>query len=340
MTTSTIPRLLDSIDINNYVERLRTDVPSYSTNNREYEIVYSLVDDKPGDLTRAIQEMEILKTRIKLRQGSRVTTLPSFWEVWNDPNKGLSREILAHPDPDEAKWLLSKKYGYKLATTFMPTYAKSIYEYFQVECVLDPCAGWGDRLIGATVSNCVKKYVGFDPNRALIPGYVDIMRSFGHSENPQVETKPHVSLNTQVETKTNVSLNTQVETKTNVSFTNGFEIYAEPFEVGSLAYPPNSFDFAFTSPPYFDYEDYTPSNPKYKNWIQEFYTPLFQQVERLLKPNSFFAIHIGDTSAGEISSFLFNQVSQISKLRYVSKIGLKGTQSHKIRDIYLFQKQI
>ena len=318
MSIQSIPRLLDAIDIAQYVERLRTEVPAYSTRNREYEIVYSLDDDKPGDLTRAIQEKEILKTRIKLRQGSRVTTLRSFWEIWYDRDSGLREEIMAHTDPNEAKWILSKKYGYKLATTFMPTYAKSIYEYFQGACVLDPCAGWGDRLVGATVSNCVKKYVGFDPNRALIPGYIEIMRQFGVAENtPVLETQ-----------------------KTHVSFTNDFEIYAEPFETGSLAYPPYSFDFAFTSPPYFDYEDYTSTNPKYKDWIQDFYTPLFQQVGRLLKPGSFFAIHIGDTSAGQITRFLFDTVSRISPLRYISKIGLKGTQSHKIRDVYLFQKQI
>ena len=28
-------------------------------------------------------------------------------------------------------------------------YAKAIYEFFEAETVLDPCAGWGDRLTGA-----------------------------------------------------------------------------------------------------------------------------------------------------------------------------------------------
>jgi hypothetical protein len=338
-----IPKLLAAIDAEAYADRLKTDTPIYEIHVRGYEIVYTLLDDKPADLVRAIQEPEILKTRIKLRQGARVTTLPSFWEVWHDKESGLAAEVLAHVDPNEAKWSLSKKYGYKLATTFMPTYAKSIYEYFRGECVLDPCAGWGDRMLGAAVSSCVKKYVGFDPNRALIPGYKEIMRRFGHEQKTResVDTvfsfaETHVA-NPPVATETHVA-NPPVATETHVAFSNDFEIYAEPFEKGILSFPPNSFDFAFTSPPYFDYEDYTPLNPKYKDWFLQFYTPLFKQTARVLKPGAFFAIHIGDTSAGQITRFLVETVPQICDLRYVSKIGLKGAHSNQIRDVWLFRK--
>ena len=320
-----IPKLLEAIDAEAYANRLKTDTPLYNSNIRGYEIVYTLSDDKPADLVRAIQEEEILKTRIKVRQGARVTTLPSFWEVWHTKDSGLSAEVLAHADPNEAKWVLSKKYGYKLATTFMPTYAKSIYEYFRGECVLDPCAGWGDRMLGATVSSCVKKYVGFDPNRALIPGYKEIMRRFGHVQKMRDTVFDFA--------------NPSVATQTHIAFSNDFEIYAEPFEQGVLSFPPNSFDFAFTSPPYFDYEDYTPTNPKYRDWFLQFYTPLFKQTCRVLKPGAFFAIHIGDTSAGQITRFLVETVPKITEFRYVSKIGLKGAHSNQIRDVWLFQKQ-
>jgi hypothetical protein len=355
-----IPKLLDSIDADAYAERLKTDTPTYTSRVRGYEIVYSLVDEKPADFVRAMQEEEILKTRIKVRTGSILKTLPSFWEVWHDRSSGLSDEIAKHPDPHEAKWELSRKYGYKLATTFMPSYAKCIYEYFGAKCVLDPCAGWGDRLVGATVSTCVKKYVGFDPNRALIPGYKRIMHHFGHEEKTQtifsfletesnpvvafngsVATHPNanaqVAFNGSVATQTHVAFNGSVATQTHVAFNNEFEIYAEPFENGILSFPPASFDFAFTSPPYFDYEDYSPSNPIYKDWIREFYTPLFRETARVLKSRSFFAIHIGDTSAGQIQSFLDNVPHQFP-FRYVSKIGLVGAHSKKIRNVHLFQK--
>ena len=50
--------------------------------------------------------------------------------------------IVSHIDPNEAKWTLAKEFQYKIATTFMPAYAKAIYEYFGAKIVLDPCAGW------------------------------------------------------------------------------------------------------------------------------------------------------------------------------------------------------
>ena len=53
----------------------------------------------------------------------------------------------------------------------MPLYAKSIYEHFHAEKVLDPYSGQDDRLLGASTSSCVTNYIGFVPNVNLQPGY-------------------------------------------------------------------------------------------------------------------------------------------------------------------------
>ena len=50
--------------------------------------------------------------------------------------------IALFADPNEAKWSYAREFRYKIATTFMPAYAKAIYEYFDAKVVLDPCAGW------------------------------------------------------------------------------------------------------------------------------------------------------------------------------------------------------
>ena len=49
-----------------------------------------------------------------------------FWDVWADPSRGqeLQRAITSAPDPHEAKWGCAREFGYKMATTFMPGYAK------------------------------------------------------------------------------------------------------------------------------------------------------------------------------------------------------------------------
>jgi hypothetical protein len=316
--TMQFPLIIDSITpekLESYRIRIQHELPDYSADNPEYEIVYQLRDDTPADYTRAIQEREILNTRIKLYniKTGRTTTLRSFVEIWEDPHSGLAADILRAKDPNEAKWQLTRKYNYKIATTFMPMYAKSIYEYFGVANVLDPCAGWGDRMVGALSSKCVQRYVAFDPNIRLVEGYKKMQADFGN----------YVSK----------------EDGRYIEFSNQYSIYSEPFETGVQRLNGEQFQFAFTSPPFFDYEEYSPDNPTYRNWYSEFYEPLFVLVHAHLVDDAFFAIHIDDTSAGKIRDFLFNRVGQITSFKYRGKIGLVGGKSGKIRNVYLFQKQ-
>ena len=308
--------LIDTLSheqLESYRLRIQTEIPEYYTDDPRYEIVYKILDDQPADYTRAIQEKEILKTRLKLKdyKTGKTITLKSFAEIWEDPKSGLSEEILASRDHNEAKWFLAKKYNYKIATTFMPMYAKSIYEYFGAKSVLDPCAGWGDRMCGALASTCVERYVGFDPNQNLVEGYKRIQNDFGHKM---------------------VNL-----TNCNIKFDSGYDIYSVPFENCESYLKDEKFDFAFTSPPFFDYEEYSPDNPTYRDWYREFYEPLFKLTENRLNPNAFFAVHIDDTSAGKIRDFLFKRVSEITRFQYKGKIGLVGGKSGKIRNVYLFQ---
>lgn len=314
-----IPLLIESLSVaqlNSYRERILTEIPEHFIGDPKYEIVYKIADDSPADYVRAIQEAEILKTRLKTydHKSRRLISLPSFTEVWNDPESGLADAVISAKDKNEAKWTLSQKFGYKLATTFMPMYAKSIYEYFGVARILDPCAGWGDRMTGALSSTCVKRYVGFDPNARLVPGYVRIQADFG---------------------------NTLTSDERNCVTFDGAcncEIYSLPFETGAERLGNERFEFAFTSPPFFDYEDYSDENPSYKNWYKEFYEPLFSITEQHLIPGAFFAVHIDDTSAGKIQDFLFQRVNRITSFRYRGKIGLVGGKSGKIRNVYLFQR--
>ena len=309
----TCPRVINSVDLPSLVKRLFTDPVNKDKGNSEFEIIFILPSDELADITRAVQEDQILKTRLKVKKGSQVVDLPSFWDVW-DTNPRLSKSILASSDPNEEKWKCRRDYGYKIATTFMPPYAKSIYEHFNAESVLDPCAGWGDRLVGAAAASCVKKYVCFDPNRSLRPGYAKLMDLFGHSV---------------------VHLDDE-----HINFSNNFQCNAQPFEVGALDLQSESFDLVFTSPPFFEYEMYNPSNPKYVDWLKEFYTPLFIQACRCVKVGGHVAIHIGDTSAGTIEPFLKNVVQHICHLKLIHRIGLKGLMSGETRTVWIFKKML
>jgi hypothetical protein len=308
------PRLRTKEDIPHLVNRLRAETASKDLNQGEFFVIFTLRDDDTALFTRAIQEEQILKTRLKLRDMRGIAIdLPSFWEVWQN-RQDFRHQVLTASDPYEATWTLQKKFSYKLATTFMPGYAKAMYEYNNARRVLDPCAGWGDRLTGASVAACVERYVAFDPNRSLRPGYTEIMQHMGHELREVSETA--------------------------LRFSNGFEVHSLPFEQGALALADQSFDLVFTSPPFFDYEMYSDANPRYSSWIDEFYRPLFFHSSRCVVSGGIVAIHVGDTSAGQIEKFLHEEVHKFTPLRMIGKVGLKGMVSDKIRTVWIFRKSI
>ena len=54
-------------------------------------------DEETANLTRAIQEDQILKVKLKLYKRDGVVDLKSFWEVWNHSDGRLKAKILAAP---------------------------------------------------------------------------------------------------------------------------------------------------------------------------------------------------------------------------------------------------
>ena len=232
--------------------------------------------------------------------------------MW-EQEPALRQRISTSADPHEQKWQCMREFHYKIATTFMPGYAKAIYDYFKAEIVLDPCAGWGDRMLGAASSAFVKRYIGFDPNVTLRPGYADTMKACGHRVKALSDY--------------------------NMQFSNGFEIHSHPFEVGVLRVPTETIDLVFTSPPFFDYEMYNPKNPQYVDWIKEFYEPFVIHSCRVVKPGHFVGIYIGDTSAGRIEEFIRERVHCICPLELVYSLGFVGIMSDKIRGVWIYRKR-
>lgn len=314
----TCPRLISVVNIPQLISTLRMEKPKIQSSNGslhpDVDIIFNLDGVDTSLITRAFQEDQMLKTQLKLKKNNKVIDLPSFWEVWSR-NGDLARTILSSKDCHEAKWKNQKTFGYKLATNFMPGYAKALYEYFHAESVLDPCAGWGDRLVGAVSANdpVLQNYVAFDPNFNLRPGYVKQMKAFGHSVK-------------------DIS-------KERIVFSNGFTIYSLPFEEGAVHLQSESFDLVFTSPPFFDYEMYNPENPQYSNWIQQFYIPLMKESCRCVRQGGHVAIYVGDTSAGEIDDFMRITVPKIlPSLVPLKQVAFRGMASDKIRGIWVYKK--
>lgn len=70
------------------------------------------------------------------------------------------------------------------AAQFKPAVAAAVIRYFGASSVLDPCAGWGDRLVAACA--CRVRYVGVDPNGGNFPGYAGIVGRYGDDGRQEV----------------------------------------------------------------------------------------------------------------------------------------------------------
>jgi hypothetical protein len=198
---------------------------------------------------------QILQTcRDQYGQVSRYYMRESLWR--------FTRECTAFP-PALMSWVIS-------------TLGKYDNDFWKQEklCVLDPCSGYGDRLIGAIVSQRVSRYIGVDPNTALHGGYADIQRDLP-------------------------------------TLTTGIYMHCRPFEdiaedVLRSWSGGSGYDLVFTSPPFFTtelYEEHNtgPSNqqstsryPTLDQWLQCFLWPLLIRSMRALRPGGYLVVHLQD----------------------------------------------
>jgi len=172
--------------------------------------------------------------------------------------------------------------NFSVGAAFPPFHAKLIAEKFlptEGEClVVDPCAGWGGRLLGTLCVNRtgVVRYVGIDPEKRNRDAYEGLTR--------------------------------RVTTwlKREIAGPRESKIHYRPFEdwIGTASAKMlfGKADLVITSPPYFDAENYNTGNRKssanrytsYKKWREGFYRPLVKGAFDLLKPGGVFALNIAN----------------------------------------------
>lgn len=155
-------------------------------------------------------------------------------------------------------------------SNFRPSAAKAIYKRYlphDAELVLDPCAGYGGRLLGF-LSLCLPnvKYIGIDPCGDTCKGNRQMAGFFDRLNN--------------------------------------VEMLKYPFEDVDLSRF-GTFDLAFTSPPYFKKEIYSDEDtqscnryPDYADWIKQFLTSTFYKVYSVLRYDGLFIINIYDVTIG------------------------------------------
>lgn len=125
---------------------------------------------------------------------------PSPSDRWRDEAyllRGLTRLRRRGVERDNAslrRWLLADG---ATAAQFPPTAAKAVYSLTKATAVLDPCAGWGDRLCAALACDSIRSYIGLDTNPEVHPGYASLLAYAGLDKHVTMLPTPFESYNPQ-----------------------------------------------------------------------------------------------------------------------------------------------
>lgn len=158
-------------------------------------------------------------------------------------------------------------------TTFKISLACEIYRRFGAKVVLDPFAGWADRLLAAIA--CDMTYIGADPNPLLQDSYSEIIEQFV----PRYRQKDYT-------------------------------VHPVPFETLKLDDGPRP-DLILASPPFSDYEIYADWDPKAnklqaapegayataEEFVQSYLCPVLDRMCDLLAVNGTLVLYLADTGS-------------------------------------------
>lgn len=159
--------------------------------------------------------------------------------------------------------------GGNVATNFKTMNAKALYQHFckDGDAVLDFSAGFGGRMLGALASNLI--YVGLEPS-----------------------------------TETYENLNKLGEYFSSVKDCK-YKIVKRGSEIPFSETWHEKFDFAFSSPPYFNLEVYSDEDsqcytkfPTLDQWFDGYVTPTIQNIYDSLKVGKYYAVNIADFKIG------------------------------------------
>lgn len=187
-----------------------------------------------------------------------------------------------------------------MPSNFRPMNAKALYEKYVPEngIIYDFASGFGGRMLGALTSKNNYRYIGVDPC-----------------------TDTYNNL---------IKLGNLIEQVT--GRTNSFRVYKECSE--NFCPQTECVDFAFSSPPYFNLEQYsaeeTQSYNKYNNldlWFEYYVRPTINNIHTMLKDGCYYAVNIADFKTSKEGEVKFvDRWLEISKecgFEFIEQLTLK-----------------
>jgi len=236
-------------------------------------------------------------------------------ELEKTPNHSGMRRILKTRDKTRG------------VVNWKPVIAKVIYDTYVPEDgkVLDPCAGYGGRLVGCIASGRNILYHGIDPNGETAVGNMRIA-SFFSKQYDIFEERVYK--------------------------------YRYRFDLGCAeevmpGLQRNSYDVVFSSPPFFNTEIYSSSKSqsshmyeKYKEWREKFLYVLVDESKRLLKEGGKLVLNVKNLQYAKIADDLVEYCSRDWNLEKTYKMRLanseffrKKNNSYHVEPIFVFSKK-
>ena len=192
-----------------------------------------------------------------------------------------------------------------------PAVIKFFINKYHAKKVLDPCSGWGDRLLGAMASG-IQEYTGIDPNECLHPNYQKMIQLL----------KQYMPMNNDA-----AKIDMIEDKMENVNFK-------------KLHY-----DLVYTSPPYFDYEKYSNnvkqshiSHNRENDWYQDFLQVLIMKSIDALKFGGRMVLYISQEAGKTYMEKMLKWVPTLKNVYYIGSFIYASSSYKQPHPIFIYKK--
>jgi hypothetical protein len=215
--------------------------------------------------------------------------------------KALLQNVKMHSTPyvSELRRMLIMMGGLGNVTKYGAATTKAIVQYFDAKLVLDPCIGWGGRMLGTLAADTDTYYVGCEPDPTTFAALDAIVTDpVMYADTDRVHLLPQTIEDSLL------------------------EIQGMP-----------KFDMVLTSPPYFNLEIYTAGEqsttkyPTWDDWVTKWLRPTILGCLASLKPTG--------TSCWSVKNFRTNKaypladtvkkIHEIAGWRLVKTVAMTGS---------------
>jgi len=260
----------------------------------------------------------------RMKCGSNLSNSP--WDIWhnrdllNDMNWHFWRlGTLGNSDVCDSTFRSAFRIGTYTATQFKPSVAKALYEKHNARKVLDTSCGWGDRLAGFYATKGTELYVGCDPNPEVYETYKDQCLEYENvlgCDTAVLQDKGDHFI---------------------VLGTKKVIIYNLPSEDVDWSLYKNTFDFYFTSPPYYETERYAANHsdtqsysryPTFYSWKHDFFFKVNRMVWDTLTDDAYMMINIIEPRIAKgtrlnLCDDMVDDILTYPNAHYLGKIGMR-----------------